>query len=77
MEAAGCGDSIVCSGVCWFICGRLGVALADCHSVVFALANVAGQVRQCGEWHDLPHRLVVVCCILGKKPLVLRTVDCR
>ena len=29
------------------------MVLADSHSVVFVLANVAGQVRQCGEWHDL------------------------
>ena len=29
---------LVCSEVCWFICGQLGV-LADNHSVLFVLAN--------------------------------------
>ena len=36
----------VCSEVCWFICGQLGVALADHFSVVFVLANMARQVQQ-------------------------------
>ena len=35
---------LVCAEVCWFICGRLGVVLADHHSVVFVLANMAGQM---------------------------------
>ena len=38
----------VCFEVCWFIYGQLRVVLADHHSVVFVLANKAGQVRQCG-----------------------------
>ena len=29
------------------------MVLADHHSVVFVLANMAGQVWQCGGWHDL------------------------
>ena len=35
---------LVCSEVCWFICGQLRVVLADRHSVVFVLANRTGQV---------------------------------
>ena len=31
----------------------VGVVFGGCHYVVFVLANVAGQVRQCGEGHDL------------------------
>ena len=38
-EAAGHGDRLVCSEVYWFICGQLGVFLADHHSVVFVFAN--------------------------------------
>ena len=32
-----------------FVCFEV---LADHHSEVFVLANIGGQVRQCGGWHD-------------------------
>ena len=55
--AAGCADLAVCFGVCWFICGRLGMILAACCSVVFVLANMTGQMRRSGGWRD--HLLAV------------------
>ena len=36
------------SEVYWFICGQLEAVLAGRHSVVFVLANMAGQARRCG-----------------------------
>ena len=45
---------LVCSEVCWFICGQLGVILAGRHSLVLVLADMAGQVRRRGGWRDLP-----------------------
>ena len=35
--------AVVCSWVYRFICGRLGAVLAGRHSVVFVLANMAGE----------------------------------
>ena len=65
MGAARHGDLAVCSGVCWFICGQLGVALAGCCSVVFVLANMVEQMRRNGGWCDLPLATGGLSCTLG------------
>ena len=61
---------LVCFEVCccFFFCGQLGVILADHRSVIFALANIAEQVLQCGGRHDLIPLTaggLLVCCTFG------------
>ena len=56
---------LVCSGLCQFICGRLGMVFTGCHSVLFKFVNMTVWTQQCDRWSGFSDCLRVILCALG------------